>query len=193
MDKAPDTKTLSQNFDIPFPFESEVGSRLSIGDICWYKPGMLNKIKKEGKTSWDSFSYALMMGHNVECHIKAVQRAQQFMDIECAKHKPDWRMWGVEGKKEIEFSEWVPRKILYFATFIEELFNTKTKDEAFTLIDDANQFLTSLEGARLQGGPVVYANKGLIDWGDAKKVKEEEFDQQDDDELRALEDIVQGA
>ncbi len=61
------------------------------------------------------------------------------------------------------------------------------------MIDDANQFLTSLEGARLQGGPVVYANKGLIDWGDAKKVKEEEFDQQDDDELRALEDIVQGA
>jgi hypothetical protein len=193
MDKAPDTKTLSQNFDIPFPFESELGSRLSIGDICWYKPGMLNKIKKEGKTSWDSFSYALMMGHNVECHIKAVQRAQQFMDIECAKHKPDWRMWGVEGKKEIEFSEWVPRKILYFATFIEELFNTKTKAEAFTLIDNANQFLTSLEGARLQGGPVAYGNKDLFDWGDAKKVKEEEFDQQDDDELRALEEIVQGA
>jgi hypothetical protein len=114
------------------------------------------------------------------------------MDIECAKHKPDWRMWGVEGKKEIEFSEWVPRKILYFATFIEELFNTKTKAEAFTLIDNANQFLTSLEGARLQGGPVAYGNKDLFDWGDAKKVKEEEFDQQDDDELRALEDIVQG-
>jgi hypothetical protein len=122
MDKAPDTKALSQNFDVPFPFESELGNRLSIGDICWYKPGMLNKIKKEGKTSWDSFSYALMMGHNVECHIKAVQRAQQLMDIECAKHKPDWRQWGVEGKKEIEFSDWVPRKILYFATFIEELF-----------------------------------------------------------------------
>jgi len=191
MDKAPDTKTLSQNFDVPFPFESELGSRLSIGDICWYKPGMLNKINKEGKTSWDSFSYALMMGHNVECHIKAVQRAQQLMDIECSKHKPDWRMWGIEGKKEIEFSDWVPRKILYFATFIEELFATKTKDEAFALIENANQFLTSLEGARLQGGPVAYGNKGLFDWGDAKKVKEEEFDQQDDNDLRELENIIQ--
>jgi hypothetical protein len=191
MDKAPDTKALSQNFDVPFPFESELGNRLSIGDICWYKPGMLNKIKKEGKTSWDSFSYALMMGHNVECHIKAVQRAQQLMDIECAKHKPDWRQWGVEGKKEIEFSDWVPRKILYFATFIEELFNTKTKDEAFALINNANQFLTSLEGARLQGGPVAYGNKDLFDWGDAKKVKEEEFDQQDDDVLRNLETDIQ--
>jgi hypothetical protein len=33
----------------------------------------------------------------------------------------------------------------------------------------------------------------MFDWCDAKKVKEEEFDQQDDDELRALEEIVQGA
>ena len=189
MDKAPDTKSLAGS-DIPFPFESEFGSRLTMGDICYYAPGMLNKIGKEGKTSWDSFAYALMMGHNVECHIKAVQRAQQYMDIECAKFKPDWRTWGIEGKKEIEFSEWVPRRIIYFNSFVEELFNTKSKQEAFTMIENAGQFLKSLEGARLQGGPVVYGNKGLFDWGDAKKVKEEEFDQQDDDDLRALEDQV---
>jgi hypothetical protein len=189
MDKAPDTKSLAGS-DIPFPFESEFGSRLTMGDICYYAPGMLNKIGKEGKTSWDSFAYALMMGHNVECHIKAVQRAQQYMDIECAKFKPDWRTWGIEGKREIEFSEWVPRRIIYFNSFVEELFNTKTKEEAFTMIENAGQFLKSLEGARLQGGPVVYGNKDLFDWGDSKKVKEEEFDQQDDDDLRALEDQV---
>ena len=185
MDKAPDTKALSKS-DIPFPFESEVGSRLTMGDICWYAPGMLNKIGKEGKTSWDSFAYALMMGHNVECHIKAVQRAQQFMDIECAKHKPNWRSWGIEGKKEIEFSDWVPRKIIYFNTFIEELFNTTTKGEAFTMIADAASFLKSLEGARLQGGPVAYANKDLFDWGDAKKSTEIDFSNPDDDELNSL-------
>jgi hypothetical protein len=185
MDKAPDTKALAKS-DIPFPFESEVGSRLTMGDICWYAPGMLNKIGKEGKTSWDSFAYALMMGHNVECHIKAVQRAQQFMDIECAKHKPNWRSWGIEGKKEIEFSDWVPRKIIYFNTFIEELFNTTTKEEAFTMIADASSFLKSLEGARLQGGPVAYANKDLFDWGDAKKSSEIDFSNPDDDELNSL-------
>jgi hypothetical protein len=82
----------------------------------------LNKLGKiPNKTSWDSFSYALMMGHNVECHIKAVQRAQQLMDIECARFTPDWRMKSIEGKKEIEFSDWVPNKILYFGTFVEEL------------------------------------------------------------------------
>jgi len=213
MDKAPDNKSLAGRNDIPYPFDSEFASRLTMGDIAYYDYGVrktdeelgevkfnhlnpehyheipkLNKLGKiPNKTSWDSFSYALMMGHNVECHIKAVQRAQQLMDIECARFKPDWRMKSIEGKKEIEYSDWVPNKILYFSTFIEELFNTKTKDEAFTLIDNANQFLTSLEGARLQGGPVAYANKELFDWGDAKKIKEEEFDQQDDDKLRGLE------
>jgi hypothetical protein len=134
-----------------------------------------------------------MMGHNVECHIKAVQRAQQLMDIECAKHKPDWRQWGVEGKKEIEFSDWVPRKILYFATFIEELFATKTKDEAFALIENANQFLTSLEGARLQGGPADNLFSTLYTYDDKPTLRYDKdgqplFDQQDDDDLRTLEE-----
>jgi len=186
MDKAPDNKALAGS-DIPFPFESEFGSRLTMGDICYMAPGMLNKLGKEGKTSWDSFAYALMMGHNVECHIKAVQRAQQLMDIECTRFKPDWRNWGLEGKKEIELSEWFPRKTLYFGTFIEELFNTKDKTEAFDLINNAGGFLKSLEGARLQGGPADNEFNNLFDWGDAKKTDPENFDQQDDDDLRALE------
>ena len=189
MDKAPDNKSLSGRSDIPFPFASETGSRLTMEDIAYYDIGTrktdaelgtkkdkngndvqiefdhlkkehyniiprLNKLDKiPNKTSWDSFAYALMMGHNVECHIVAVQRAQQLMDIETVRFKPNWRSWGIEGKKEKEFSDWVPRRILYFATFIEELFETKTKSEAFELIDSATVFLRSLEGARLQGGP----------------------------------------
>jgi hypothetical protein len=213
MDKAPDNKLLSES-EIQFPFESEIASRLTMGDIAYYNIGerktdkelngvkfdrlnpdhyhvvpKLNKLGKiPNKTSWDSFSYAMMMGHNVYCHIVAVQRAQQLMDIECTRFKPNWRMWSIEGKKEKEFSDWVPRRILYFATFIEELFETKTKQEAFDLIDNATVFLRSLEGARLQGGPKPHANKGLFIWGDAKPAKEEEFDQQDDDDLRDLEE-----
>jgi len=189
MDKAPDNKALAKS-DIPFPFASEIASRLNMGDICWYAPGMLNKINKEGKTSWDSFAYALMMGHNVECHIVAVQRAQQLMDIETAKHKPDWRMKGIEGKKEIEYSDWVPNRILYFATFIEELFNTKTKAEAFQLIDNAAMFLKSLEGSRMQGGPVEYAVPGIVTFEEGKKQKEIDFSSPEDDDLRALEEEI---
>jgi hypothetical protein len=188
MDKAPDNKALSGS-DIPFPFESETGSRLTMEDIAYYDLGVRksdaelgtkknkkgeevqvkfnhldeshyhvlprkNKLDKiPNKTSWDSFSYALMMGHNVECHIKAVQRAQQLMDIETTRFKPNWKLAGLEGKKEKEFSDWVPNRILYFATFIEELFNTTDKKEAFNMIEQALPFLRSLEGARLQGGP----------------------------------------
>jgi hypothetical protein len=190
MDKAFDNKALAKS-DTPFPFESEIGRRLTVGDICWYAPGMLNKIGKEGKTSWDSFAYALMMGHNVYCHIVAVQRAQQLMDIECAKHKPDWRSKGIEGKKEIEFSDWVPNKILYFGRFVEELFNTKTKEEAFALIEEATPFLKTLEGARLQGGPKAHANANLFDWGDHTTQEDIDLANPDDDELRALEEGVQ--
>ena len=190
MDKAPDTKNLSGRHDIPFPFESDFGRRLTIADICHYAPGMLNKIKKEGKTSWDSFAYALMMGHNVECHIRAVQRANNLMDIECAKFDPDWRMWGIEGKKEKDYSEWVPNKILYFSNFVKELFAKPTKQEAFAMIETASRFLTSLEGARLQGGPVAYAVPNILTFEDGKKTDEIDFSNPDDDELRALEESV---
>jgi hypothetical protein len=152
----------------------------------------LNKLGKiPNKTSWDSFSYALMMGHNVECHIKAVQRAQQLMDIECARFTPDWRLKGIEGKKEIEYSDWVPNRILYFSTFVEELFNTKTKAEAFQLIEDAKQLLKSLEGARLQGGPADNNFTKLFDIVEGKPLLKDKdgvplFDQQDDDKLNSL-------
>jgi len=189
MDKAPDNKLLSES-TIPFPFESEIGRRLNMGDICWYAPGMLNKIGKEGKTSWDSFSYALMMGHNVYCHIVAVQRAQELMDIEIAKIKGklNWRGWQkLNAKNSVsdEYSEWVPRNILYFSQYVEELFATKTKTEAFDLIEQAGPFLRSLEGSRLRGGPAQNTFGNLFD---TEITQQEELDltNPDDDELRKL-------
>jgi len=60
--------------------DSPISQHLMIKDVCIYKPGDLNKNGKEGKTSWDSFSYALMMGHNVWMHIESVQRANRKYD-----------------------------------------------------------------------------------------------------------------
>ena len=60
--------------------DSPISSRLKISDVCVYRPGDLNKNGKEGRTSWDSFSYALMMGHNVWHHINAVQTANELYD-----------------------------------------------------------------------------------------------------------------
>jgi len=61
--------------------DSPISARLKVSDVCVYGPGDLNKIGKEGKTSWDSFSYALLMGHNVWQHINAVQTANEQYDL----------------------------------------------------------------------------------------------------------------
>lgn len=61
--------------------ESPVSDMLTMQDICIYAPGDLNKNGKEpAKTSWDSFSYCLLMGHNVWMHITAVQEANRRFD-----------------------------------------------------------------------------------------------------------------
>jgi len=187
MDKAPDDKSLAGRHDIPFPFESNFGRRLTIADICHYAPGMLNKIGKEGKTSWDSFAYALMMGHNVECHIRAVQRANNLMDIELTKHKPDWRRWRKvkDADKSDEMSEWVPRNVLYFNRFVEELFNLKSKEECFEMIAEAERlgFLQNLEGARLRGGVTNIAHTLFYE------ESEDETSWEDDREDEALDNL----
>ena len=188
MDKAPDNKSLAGRHDIPFPFESEIGRRLTIADICHYAPGMLNKIGREGKTSWDSFAYALMMSHNVYCHIVAVQRANNLADIEYASYKPNWRHWRKvkDADRSDERSEWVPRNILYFNRFVEELFELKTKDEAFEMIAEAERlgFLQNLEGARLRGGVTNIANSLFFEESEEDKGSWE--DDRDDDTLNNL-------
>jgi hypothetical protein len=152
MEKAPDSKLLSGT-DHPFPWASSIGDRLTMGDVCWYKPGMLNKVNKEGKTSWDSFSYALYMAHNTEVHIDAVQRANRLMDMESARYTMDWTRWKKLSDKEAkhdEPSDWVPRNILYFDQFVEELF--ATSDPYKMLANQTvHRFLTELQGGMQRG------------------------------------------
>jgi len=149
MDKATDSKSLKLS-TIPFPWESEIGRRLTIGDICWYGPGDLNKVGKEGKTSWDSFAYALMMGHNVNQHIKIVQKANQITDIESVIHKPDYRHWRKAKQKEtsVEFSDWCPRNVLYFNAFVEDFFKSETPMQ---MLEDNQAFLHDIRGVRWTG------------------------------------------
>ena len=221
MEKATDNKKLSGS-TIPFPWESEIGSRLTMGDLCYYDPGVpkdpsklvnakgkkiifdatnpehydvvptrINKLGKiPNKTSWDSFAYALMMAHNVNSHITSVQRANHLVDIECSRFQPDWRLWGIEGKKEKEYSDWVPRRILYFNRFIEELFNTKTKDEAFAMIEEGLGFLRSLEGTRSQDGMSRNNYFNLFDEFVPQNQDQIDLANPEDEKLRALEDEI---
>jgi hypothetical protein len=223
MDKAPDNKALAGS-DVPFPFESEIGRRLVMGDIAYYNLGVrktdselgldaddkqikfdhlnpnhyqevpkLNKLGKiPNKTSWDSFSYALMMGHNVYCHIVAVQRANQLVDIERTRFQPDWRSWSKKKDSDYsdQYSEWVPRNILYFDRFVKELFETKNKSEAFDMIEKAGTFLRSLEGSRLRGGPAQNNFGNLFEVQEITKAEEIDLNNPDDDTLRAMEEEI---
>ncbi len=91
--------------DAPWPWDdSPVGARLTWKDINWYDPGDLNKIGKEGKTSWDSFAYALMMGHNIYKHIDSVQMANRLM------------------ARPFDVGNWVPSQFLEFNDIVDDLF-----------------------------------------------------------------------
>ena len=146
MEKAPDDKRLKGS-TIPFPFKSAIGERLTLGDVCAYGEGDLNKNNKEGKTSWDSFSYCLMMAHNVYNHIRAVQIANDLNDIEMIKHKPQGKHWRKtkDSDNTDEPSDFVPRNILYFNTLVEEVF---TSEKPMDVINNASSFLADIRGTR---------------------------------------------
>lgn len=59
---------------------SPVLDGVKTNEICVYAPGNLNRMGKENKTSWDSFTYAILMGHNVWMHLSAVQEANRQYD-----------------------------------------------------------------------------------------------------------------
>jgi len=112
--------------------ESPISARLQMNDICQYAPGDLNKIGKEGKTSWDSFSYALQMGHNVWSHLNAVQEANRQYDQ------------GLTPRMLVQ--ETFDR--IYFKDVVEAIFATPNKDESLAIIEDFSKFWIQIIGTR---------------------------------------------
>lgn len=146
MESAIDDKRLAGS-SIPYPWTSPVADRLTMGDICWYKPGMLNKNGKEGKTSWDSLSYLLLMSHNVYQHIESVQRANALADAALLRTDVSYKHWRKlkASSKEDQFDAWVPRNILYISKFIEELFKSETPYE---MLEEAAPMLADFNGKK---------------------------------------------
>jgi hypothetical protein len=112
--------------------ESPISQRCTIKDICIYKPGDLNKINKEGKTSWDSFSYAIQMGHNVWSHLTAVQEANRQYDL------------GLTPRMLVQ--ETFDR--VYFRDVVDAIFATSDKGTALAIIDEFSKFWMSIIGTR---------------------------------------------
>ena len=112
--------------------DSPITAELKVSDVCHYAPGELNKIGKEGKTSWDSFSYAIQMGHNVWSHINAVQEANRQYDNGCVP-----RMLVQERFDRV-----------FFRDVVEEIFATDNKDKALDLVDEHSRFWMAIPGTR---------------------------------------------
>jgi len=155
MESFPDKK-LFKGSNMPFPINSPVGDRLTMGDICVRGEGDLNKNGKETKTSWDTFSYGLIMAHNVCKHIEAVIQANRLADIESEYIKPNIRDWKKLKKsdKSDRPSAYVPRNLLYFNSFVEQLFES---ENPMSLLDEYHGFLDEISNnASVQNSDVKF-------------------------------------
>jgi len=158
---------------------SPITDGLKVSDICCYKPGDLNKIGKEGKTSWDSFSYAIQMGHNVWHHINAVQEAnRQYDNNIIPKMLVDERF-----------------NRIYFKDVIEAIFMTDNRDTANAIIKEFDKFWTSIIGTRgLTGKRSINASamfNSLFEIEDNTKINdldEEDFSEEQEHVLEVLEE-----
>jgi hypothetical protein len=182
-------------------FESSpIIDQCQIKDICIYgagtpKPGVANPdpynpadwvvmpdVNKLGKvsnrTSWDSFSYAIQMGHNVYAHINAVQRANAAYD---------------NGSVPAML---VQEKFnrLYFKDVVESIFATSDRATADRLVEDYSKFWMSIIGTRgATGKKTVNASTSfanLFDVIEEELVQSEhgeEFTEEEESKLDQLE------
>jgi hypothetical protein len=150
--------------------ESPISAHCKISDICIYKPGVpkpgvelteenfkdqdlydvvpdLNKINKIGRTSWDSFSYALQMGHNVWTHIYAVQEANRQYD---AGRLPNSMQWS-----KPDFSK--------CRDIVERIFAAPTKAEAHAIIKSYENYWIEILGSFGNIGPKAINGHGMYD------------------------------
>jgi hypothetical protein len=162
-----------KNFD-----NSPITEELGVSDICIYKPGDLNKIGKEGRTSWDSFSYAIQMGHNVWSHINAVQEANRQYDL------------GQVPKMLVE--ERFDQK--YFRDVVDEIFAINDRDKALALIEEHSRFWMTIPGTRgAVGKKTVNASTYFdslfeVDSPETDEVEDDDFDEEAEHNLEVLED-----
>jgi hypothetical protein len=148
--------------------DSPMSQHCNINDICIYAEGDKNKIgtpkvkagdvdidkhgnpildeegnpvvRKKDSTSWDSFSYALQMGHNVWMHIESTQRANREYDAGISPYMlindKDFPGWGVVKFKEV----------------VDEIFSLKDRQKSLDLIEKYDRYWMHVIGTRLNIG-----------------------------------------
>jgi len=181
--------------------DSPLTDGLLVNDICTYAAGDTNKIggikvakggveldkegnpvldkqgnpviRKRDSTSWDSFSYAIQMGHNVWSHINAVQEANRQYDA------------GIIPKMLVQ--EQFDRVL--FRDVVEEIFSKTTKEESLETIEKYSKFWMAIPGTRGAIGKKTVNSSTFFDaLFEVETPEETEEDTLDETKLEALED-----
>ena len=162
--------------------------QVQIKDICIYAPGDLNKIGKEGKTSWDSFSYAIQMGHNVWSHVNAVQEANRQYDN--GIYPAMMVASKLEGKKFRQYDR------NYFKDIIDDIFATDDRSKAEAIIEEYDKYWMDIPGTRGATGPkTVNAQTKYAELFDEVEPKVASLDYSEDyseAEINKLEELEEG-
>ena len=169
MDKMFDDKKLAGSTN-PFPWDGVVGNRLTFGDICIRDEAYIEANEKPVKTSWDSYTYALIMAHNVEYHIKAIQKANRLYDLPFSQNR-----------------HYLPADLLEFKELVGEVFWSETP---FELISKHHKLLNKVSGRKKGKGVNIIESSGLFDI-DTSVVNDDEVDYEnleDPDHLKLEED-----
>jgi hypothetical protein len=154
-----------QDGKLPLFENSPPMDQIKVNDICIYGPNDLNKFGKSNKTSWDSFSYGIMMCHNIWHHINAVQEAnRQYDNGLCPK------MLVAESFDRI-----------YFRDIVEAIFCTSNKGVALELLEEFDSFWDQVIGTRGASGKRAISAQSKFD--ELFDIVEETSVQLDDNEF----------
>jgi len=181
--------------------DSPLTDGLLVSDICTYKKGDRNKIgvpkvsageveldkndqpvldkdgnqivRKKDSTSWDSFSYAIQMGHNVWTHINAVQEANRQYDA------------GVIPKMLVQeqFDRVLVRDVM------DEIFSKTTREESLEVIEKYSKLWMSIPGTRGAIGKKTVNSSTFFDaLFEVEQTEETDEEELDEAKLEELED-----
>lgn len=134
--------------DKPFPFTSVPARYLTVGDICVRDPAISGTA-----TTWDSFSYILLMWHNLYRQIDAVQEALRIYDM-----------------PKDQIIPYIPENILEFRDLCPEIF---ASEKPFELIERNKKLLHRLTGVNGEKHVSILeqTGNGLFSWDDGSTLE----------------------
>jgi hypothetical protein len=177
--------------------DSPLSDMLKMKDICIYNPGVpkpgvvlteenfqdadmydvlpdVNKNGKWGKTSWDSFSYALLMGHNVWMHLTAVQEANRRFDA--GEHPAMMR------RSTGDYAR--------FEDIVEAIFAAPTREDSEAIIEYYDSYWMEIVGTRGFKGKKAKNARTMFGvhftYDEPEQTEQEDFDSSKLDNLETM-------